>query len=125
MPQDAWFSAMKKDVPADAHTKTSIGVEFALTPQAVLDAREKAAFWIFPTGLNRPLPMGTMTIDDVKEVLGRAHGYAVSDWEFVNGSHVKIRYHYAPLAPESDRSNVNTMLLSSRMFDIECIAEFQ
>lgn len=127
------YEASRFQVPDGLTGEHAVSLE--RNDREVLKAKRKAKFWLLPVGFCRPLPMGNaVRRADMKTLLGMTVSdgpLECSEWEGVCAeetgdiSGVFARYYFNPAAPPGDGQNVNSMLMTSTLFDIPVIMEFQ
>lgn len=108
-------------------------VSFQFSSAALQEAVHKARYWLVPLAA-RPLPLGSSRppAAEIARLLKAAPGshVAATTWLEAHGDEgmdcgIQVRYHYVFCATPDGVSNVNTMLLSSTIFDLNVIAEFR
>lgn len=94
-----------------------------LRPEDVAAARAKATFWLLPTGMYRPVPLGKVcSKQDMAHILKAIR--LVSKEETANTGQ-DIVYHFDEDAPETMEQNIHSQLISSTLFDIPVVVEFK
>lgn len=128
-PMEAITAAMSHNTPPQG--TQCAHVHFEHSTQAVLDAAAKATYWVMDVGFIRPVPLGrTLAKRYIKEFL-HAEDVQVSEWETAIGTNgedvpgLLLRYHFDGAADSRPDQNINTMLLSSMLFDVPVIVEFK